>query len=1179
MSRDEIIDALERLLPSQLNLLITRLDAPVERLSGDQTPQGTRISELVRWLEQKPQERWPRLQAMLGEGTKPATSAGPEVSIARLPATAARLFGREADLAWLDRCWSEGAHVVTVVAMGGAGKSALVNGWLGNVEREAWRGFERVYAWSFYSQGTSENKVASADEFIAVTLRWFGDRDPTAGSPWEKGERLASLVRAKKTLLVLDGLEPLQAGPGPAEGVIQDPSVKALIRELGAENKGLCVISTRVSVDDLKTYGERARELKLEQLSIEAGAALLRARGVRGRDEELREAAGEYKGHGLALTLLGSYLEEACDGDVARRGELGPLERDDRLGAHARHVMEGYERWFGAGPERAILRMVGLFDRPAGEDEIAALRKEPVIAGLTDGLSGVDGRKWNSAVARLRRAGLLAESKDKRLDAHPLVREHFGEQVRSTEPEAWREGHRRLYEHLKGKAKPLPETVEEMEPLYAAVIHGCRAGMAEEALDEVFWKRVYRENVKYNWSKLGAFGSEAAVLSAFFDPPWERLAPGLSDADQAWVLNNAGFVLRALGRLEEAAGLMRAALEMGIAQGRWASAAIRASNLSELLQTRGALAEAVAARQSVELADKSGDAFQRMASRTTLAAAHHALGARDEATALFQEAERMQKERQPEYPRLYSLWGYRYCDLLLDQGRDAEVRERAAQALKIVERNNWVLDIALDHLSLGRAHLLAAQRGSAADIAPATTHVDQAVDYLRRAGDQDMLPLGLLARADLHTFTGDFPRAQRDLDGALTLSTRCGFRLHACDAHLGHARFHLAQANPTAASAHLANARAILTETGYHRRDGDLERLEAMTRDQLLDALLKLSPSELETLITRLDVPAHHISSPPAPVATRAVEVFRYQEARNQVAALASAVTAALTPRPALDLPPAPALAEAPKPGARPGERPVDFLIFAPLEEERDALLSKLPGHRRLDGDGQDVHVYFEAEVATQRQDRATYRVLVTSPADMGPVQAAITAAAMTTRWQPAHVLVVGIAGGLSDEVALGDVLVASSVADYSLGKVEDGKEREERWSMIPADPALLNAAKAFKTFHDLITEARPEGSDQSKRHAGIIASGGDVVASRQVISTYKKDHPKLLGVEMEGAGVAAALFGSKLKPGFLMIRGVSDLADAEGNKEMKARWRAYARDVAAAYAVGFLRQGPVPGR
>ena len=52
--------------------------------------------------------------------------------------------------------------------------------------------------------------------------------------------------------------------------------------------------------------------------------------------------------------------------------------------------------------------------------------------------------------------------------------------------------------------------------------------------------------------------------------------------------------------------------------------------------------------------------FYKMGFRTTLADVLHQAGERDAALALFQEAETMQRERQPKYPLLYSLWGYRY---------------------------------------------------------------------------------------------------------------------------------------------------------------------------------------------------------------------------------------------------------------------------------------------------------------------------------------------------------------------------------------------------------------------------------------------------------------------------------------------------------------------------------------
>lgn len=77
-----------------------------------------------------------------------------------------------------------------------------------------------MYAWSFSSQGT--DRLGSSDEFIDAALRWFDGPDPMAGSPWDKGKRL---VRKGRTLLVLDGVEPLQWGPGVQLGKLKDPAL------------------------------------------------------------------------------------------------------------------------------------------------------------------------------------------------------------------------------------------------------------------------------------------------------------------------------------------------------------------------------------------------------------------------------------------------------------------------------------------------------------------------------------------------------------------------------------------------------------------------------------------------------------------------------------------------------------------------------------------------------------------------------------------------------------------------------------------------------------------------------------------------------------------------------------------------------------------------------------------
>jgi hypothetical protein len=186
-----------------------------------------------------------------------------------------------------------------------------------------YRSAELIFGWSFYRQGSSGD-TSSADEFLDAALNWFGDPDPLLGTAWEKGERLAKLVAHRQTLLVLDGLEPLQNPPGPQEGRLREPSLQALLRELAAFNTGLCVITTRTPVADIADHeGTSALRRDLDQLSNDAGAKVLRALGVKGDEaEQLRTASDEFSGHCLALTLLGSYLTDAYEGDIRRRKEV-----------------------------------------------------------------------------------------------------------------------------------------------------------------------------------------------------------------------------------------------------------------------------------------------------------------------------------------------------------------------------------------------------------------------------------------------------------------------------------------------------------------------------------------------------------------------------------------------------------------------------------------------------------------------------------------------------------------------------------------------------------------------------------------------------------------------------------------------------------------------------------------
>jgi tetratricopeptide (TPR) repeat protein len=685
---------------------------------------------------------------------------------------------------------------------------------------------------ALYSQeaGDTEGKqgrITSADQFMSEALHFFGDETRGIGlSAWERGRKLADLVRTKRTLLVLDGMEPLQSTYTAVQrGEITDPGLTTLLEELARHNSGLCIVTTRepiASLTDLE-FEDRVAHIELDYVTPLAGRALLRERRVEGKDDQLEATIKAFGGHAYALQLLGRYLEFFGRSEIAAAGDIPAGAEFPEESRHPRRVMAAYAGRFGEGSaEVELLHVLGLFDRPAERGAIAALRAEP-IADLTERLAALDEGAWQGLLQRLRASGLVAPASGHapdELDAHPLVREHFGAELRAKHLEAWRAGHSRLYEYFEAlPEKHQPDTLEELAPLFQAVFHGCQAGRHLEALLQIYWGRIVRNREAYLVKKLGAFGADLAALAGFFDPPWERAVVSISEEAQAFVVGQAGYRLRALGRLREAVAPMQVSLDMAVEQKDWHNAAIAAGNLGELQLTLGKVAEAITlAERSVEYADCSCDVSYRGAMRATLAAARHQAGERTQAEALYQEAERLQAEDTP------------YCDLLLDLGRDAEVPGRANDSIQIVRRNNWLLDIALDHLSLGRAAVLAYEADGSGDLAEAERQLNLAVDGLRASGNMDDLPRGLLARAAYFRLTAvpdRFARAQRDLDEAIRIAARSAMRLHECDARLEYARLELAQGKREAARSHLARAEELVAATGYHRRDREVEKLTA----------------------------------------------------------------------------------------------------------------------------------------------------------------------------------------------------------------------------------------------------------------------------------------------------------------------------------------------------------------
>ncbi len=258
------------------------------------------------------------------------------------------LFGRDQWLDALDAAWANPKlNVYTLVAWGGVGKTSLVAHWVTErVEAKGWPGVERYFDWSFYSQGTGESRQMSSDQFIQAALKFFDDPDHTMDSPWERGERLAGHIRKHRTLLILDGIEPLQYPVNdPQAGRLKDQALEALLQGLAADNPGLCIVTTR---EHLKNIEGRAttEEQKLDKLVKEAAIALLHHLQVVGTEAELEAAWKDAGGHALTVQLLGRFLADAHGGDIRHYREVKFEEADqERQGRSAFKVMIAYERW------------------------------------------------------------------------------------------------------------------------------------------------------------------------------------------------------------------------------------------------------------------------------------------------------------------------------------------------------------------------------------------------------------------------------------------------------------------------------------------------------------------------------------------------------------------------------------------------------------------------------------------------------------------------------------------------------------------------------------------------------------------------------------------------------------------------------------------------------------------
>ena len=226
--------------------------------------------------------------------------------------------------------------------------------------------------------------------------------------------------------------------------------------------------------------------------------------------------------------------------------------------------------------------------------------------------------------------------------------------------------------------------------------------------------------------------------------------------------------------------------------------------------------------------------------------------------------------------------------------------------------------------------------------------------------------------------------------------------------------------------------------------------------------------------------------------------------------------------------------------------------ILSALAEEQHGLIALL----------QDSH-------CVQRAGREFWRgtlagkPVVLALSRIGKVAAATTATTLIEAFGVGRIVFTGVAGGVGEGVAVGDVVVGSDFVQHDM----DASPLFPRYEIplygqarFPADvalTALLLQASQAAVAHGPLRTARV--------HQGLIASGdrfvnGAAEAAALVQALMRGGHPPL-AVEMEGAAVAQVCADYAVP--FAAVRTISDRADDTAHVDFPQ----FVKDVASVYA------------